>query len=93
MDAQYNSVYLPGYSEARALQELMFALDVAIDEDLERMEEDNFIGDHFTICLGGKAIDFWLGGPQADALYAFIYHICDENLYEVNPKTNEVKGW
>lgn len=90
---QYNNVYLPGYNEAYALQELLCMTDLAMEDDLDRMEEDNFTGDHFTICVNGKSIDFMLGGPQVDALYAFIHHICGENLYEINMKTNEVKGW
>ena len=90
INKQYENIYLPNYSEAYALQTLLAAVDVALDEDNERVEADNYTCDQFTIVVGGKSIAFVLGGPQADALFHFIHYLAEENCYEVNMKTLEV---
>lgn len=72
------------YREAAALQCLMRAADAAIEDSMERMQHHQDYSGQFTINIGGQSIAFFLGGPQVDALYAFIEHIAAENLHEVN---------
>lgn len=88
---QYESTYLPGYSEPYALQTLLVALNVAMDEDMDRMDhEQDYVCDQFTITVGGKAIAFILGAPQIEGLYRFVQNIADENLYSINLHRSEV---
>lgn len=88
---QYESTYLPNYSEPMALQTLLVALNVAMGGDIERMEhEQNYTGDQFVIIVGGKAIAFILGAPQVEGLYKFVQSIADENFYAVDFHRSEV---
>lgn len=72
------------YNEANALQQLMTAADAACDDSVERMTQQHDFSGQFTINIHGQSIAFYLGGPQIDALYAFIDHIAAENFHEVN---------
>lgn len=88
---QYESTYLPGYSEPYALQTLLVALNVAMADDIDRMDhEQDYVGDQFTITVGGKAIAFILGAPQIEGLYRFVQNIADENFYSINLHRSEV---
>ena len=72
------------YNEAEALQQLMRAADAACDDSVERMTQHKDFSGQFTININGQSIAFYLGGPQIDALFAFIEHIAAENFHEVN---------
>ena len=91
---QVHNTHLPGYSEPDALEIL---LNVAHNEMLEDLEQNEATGDWSTdqilISVGGTTCAFYLGGPQFDALIAFVNHICGENLYELDLDNLEVKGW
>lgn len=72
------------YNEAEALQQLMRAAAAACDDSVERMTQHKDFSGQFTVNINGQSIAFYLGGPQIDALYAFIEHIAAENFHEVN---------
>lgn len=72
------------YDEAAALQHLMRTIEAACDDSLERMQQHEDFTGQFTINILGQSIAFYLGGPQTDALYAFIEHIAAENFHEIN---------
>ena len=94
-DKQTSSTYLPNYSESAALTDLLKCVNTALDERNYRFELDsqNFVDEQFTITVGGRSIAFYLGGPQAEALYRFVEHIAAENLYSVDFENNTVDGW
>lgn len=81
---QYKEVYREDYSEAYALDTLLHESTALLVEDNNRFEAGLEDKGRFTICVNGKAIEFMLGGPQYAALYEFICHIADENLYRVD---------
>lgn len=72
------------YKEADALQQLLLAADAACEDCVERMTQHKDFTGQFTININGQSIAFYLGGPQIDALYAFIDHVAAENFYEVD---------
>lgn len=88
MTNKYYNVQASDYNEARALQQLLIAADTAIGKDNERFErnaEDAGI-ESFTITINGVQTAFVLGGPQFEALCAFIESISADNGYEVDYK-------
>ena len=94
-DKQTSSTYLPNYSESAALQDLLRCVNTALDEQNYRFELDsqNAVDEQFTITVGGRSIAFYLGGPQSEALFRFVEHIANENLYEVDFDKLTVDGW
>jgi hypothetical protein len=71
------------YTELTRLAESISSALEASNDRMERYFEDDteYTEDLFTIIVGGRIHRFLLGGPQTEALYRFIQHICDENLY------------
>ena len=91
---QVHNTNLEGYSEPDALQVLIRSAHAAMEDDLERTEKSqDFTTDQFTISVGGVTCAFYLGGPQVEALYAFVDHICGENMYSFDPNALIVEGW
>ena len=78
------SVRLKEYKESAALQQLLQAADEAASNFLDHFIEDADYFDEFTITINGVTTAFVLGGPQYDALLAFVCHIADENGYSVD---------
>lgn len=75
------------YNEAEALQQLLRAVHHGLDVANERFESDESSGsmfEQFHITVAGVQTAFVLGGPQVDALLAFIEHIAHENFYSVD---------
>ena len=74
------------YNEAEALQQLLAAVNNALDAQNKRFEQqpDDYIDEEFTITVNGIQTAFILGGPQSQALFEFIQHIADENFYAVD---------
>ena len=83
---------LSGYKESAALQRLLEAVDIALHDQNERFESDDadWLNDQIIISIAGVQTAFYLGGPQVDAIYAFVQHIADENGYEVDINRNTV---
>jgi hypothetical protein len=77
----------PNYSEPAALQQLLINIDEAVNDDAVLDEE---VCSDIQIIVGGQQVAFYLGGPQQEALYAFINHIADENAYAVDIIHNTV---
>lgn len=71
------------YNELQRLSESISSALKASNDRMERYFEDDseFVEDYITIIIDGRIHRFLLGGPQTEALYRFIQHICDENLY------------
>lgn len=91
---QVHNIDLPGYSEPDALQRLLVHADRALLADIHRMDRDGeFTLDQFVISIDGVSCAFILGAPQVEGLYAFVRHICEENMYELDLKNCKVKGW
>lgn len=103
--ARYNRY---DYSEAAALQVLLEQLDIQMKESTEAINEALNVNTDaarsaqcmsiddsstFSIIINGRSIEFGLGGPQCEALYAFVNHIAAENAYGVDLATNTVTGW
>ena len=100
MQNKFYSTELSSYNEAKALQQLLNAtLDAAEfqndanDRELADKECNDWTDLEFTITVNGIQTAFMLGGPQQEALYAFINHIANENAYEVDIPGRTVKGW
>lgn len=94
IDVQTYDTSLDNYNEAEALQTLLRAIHAELKKDNERMERDNTdTCPSFSISIGGKSIAFWLGGPQAEALFDFIRHIADENMHNIDITKGHVQGW
>ena len=91
---QTYNINLPGYSEPDALQHLLVHADRALVADINRTEkDDDYTIDQFTISINGVTCAFILGAPQVEGLYAFVRHICKENLYDCDIANCKVKGW
>lgn len=98
---QTYSTLIDGYDEAAALQELLQTTNRICQKMNSRYEEALTTGnasadpvdEQYTINIGGKSIAFHLGGPQVDALYAFIEHIAGENMYQCDIDAGTVIGW
>lgn len=90
---QVHNVNLTGYSEPDALQRLLVLIDRALEDDIIRTDRGDHIFDQFTITIGGTSVAFYIGGPQAEGLYAFVNHICAENLYGCDFENCIIKGW
>lgn len=90
---QVHNANLPGYSEPDALQRLLVHIDRALVNDINRTDKGDYTIDQFTISINGVSCAFLVGGPQVEALYAFIQRICEENLYVLDIKNCKVKGW
>jgi hypothetical protein len=88
---QCTNIYLPNYSESLALHALLVHSNFLINDSCDYDFIENGHMHHFTITVDGTTVDFIFGGPQYDALMAFIQHIAGENLYEVTE--SYVKGW
>ena len=86
MTNKHYSITLDSYNEAAALQQLLEALNDALDANNERFERnaDSAYYEQFTVTVGGVQTAFVLGGPQTQALCEFIQHIADENFYAVD---------
>jgi hypothetical protein len=85
MNKHYNTK-LTSYNEAEALEQLLKNSLAALRASNDRIEADaeDAWQDYFTITINGIQTAFYLGGPQFEALIAFINQIADENFYEVN---------
>ena len=90
---QYNT-NLNSYNESEALQQLLRTTFDALNAETERIEADasDAWQEQFTITVGGVQTAFILGGPQVEALVAFIQHIAGENLYSVDIDKRIVEG-
>ena len=88
MTNKYYNVQANDYNESKALQQLLVAACSAVDKDADRFDRDaDDAGiESFTITVNGVQTEFILGGPQLDALIAFIEHISAENGYAVDLK-------
>lgn len=88
MTNNYYNVQASSYEESGALQQLLRAACSAADKDLERFDRnaDDAGIESFTITVDGVQTEFILGGPQLDALIAFIDYIAGENGYAVDLK-------
>ena len=100
MQNKLYSTKLSTYNEAEALQQLLQqtckAADIqadANDRELADKECNDWTALEFTITVNGVQTAFALGGPQIDAIAAFVDHIANENLYDVDFKEATVKGW
>lgn len=82
-NTQHNAA-LNNYKESAALEQLLKAADAALQLTDERLNDDDYELDQFTITVGGIQTAFVMGAPQYEALLAFIQHIADENLYAVD---------
>lgn len=93
--AQGHNVTVPGYSEAKALENLLRASFDAFENLLARMEAgvDDGVYDQIIITVNGVASSFMLGAPQYEALHAFIEHLAGENLHCVDYTNNTVEGF
>lgn len=89
-NTQYDTT-LNSYDEPKALQQLL----TSANNELTRINDEYTAAlnvdknselpfSEFTITVGGVQTAFYLGGPQFDALLAFIQHIADENGYSVD---------
>ena len=85
MNIQYDT-NLNSYKEAKALQQLLRAID-----DAERLDNEKFASgdeniplDQFTITIAGIQTAFIVGGPQTDALREFVAYIASDNGYAVD---------
>ena len=85
-DKQTQSTYLPNYSESAALTDLLRCINSEAEEQNYRLEFDETadVYSQFTITVAGRSIAFLAGGPQIEALYKFVEHIAEENLYNVD---------
>jgi hypothetical protein len=86
------STHLSTYKEADALQQLIVALNDALSDERFEQHEKDVMNDQFTITVNGVQTAFYLGGPQAEGLFAFVKHIADENFYEVDINKGTVVG-
>lgn len=86
MTNKYYSILLDSYKESEALQQLLRAVNDALDAENKRFERDaQYAGcEQFTITVGGVQTAFVLGGPQTQALCEFIQSIAAENFYAVD---------
>lgn len=75
---------LPSYNEPEALNQLLKAAEAAIEKQNSSFDTDDEFYDEFTITINGVQTAFYLGGPQFDALLAFVDHIAGENFYAVD---------
>ena len=48
--------------------------------------------EEIIIVINDTVAHFGLGGPQAEAIYAFINHLAAENLHEVDIENSTVTG-
>lgn len=77
------------YNEAEALQQLLRAVNSALDIQNQRFDsakDCEFCDEQFTITVAGIQTAFVLGGPQVQALIEFVESIASENCYEVSLK-------
>ncbi len=83
---------LKEYSEELAIEALATNLEVAAEAENARFENNEeancFTYDQITITVNGVAHGFYLGGPQMAAMYCFMQHICEENLYNFEELTD-----
>ena len=86
------STHLSTYNESEALQQLLVALHDALSDERFEQHEQDVMNDQFTITVNGVQTAFYLGGPQAEGLYAFVKHIAYENFYEVDLNKCTVVG-
>jgi len=90
-DINYSNTLHRHYNEAFALETLLKAISDALEYDMAETDANNSKpGEQITINVAGKAIAFYIGGVQIDALYNFIQSIADENGYEVDYKNSTV---
>ena len=80
---QYN-VALKSYNQAAALEQLLKTAHAAVDNFIDRMDDDERGHFQFTITINGVQTAFMFGSPQHDALLSFIEHIADEYGYIVD---------
>ena len=83
---------LPSYNEPEALDQLLKAAEAAIERQNDAFDTADEYNDEFTITINGTQTAFYLGGPQFDALLAFVDHIAAENLYAVDFNKMTVTG-
>lgn len=81
---QTHSAQHTDYSEPAALQDLLHAINEAVEYSCNRLELYGSDLSSFTINIHGKSIAFIVGGPQIHALHEFIETIAAENLYAVD---------
>ena len=88
----YDNCYRRDYSEAYALQMLLREARLACEESDGLIHDDSEVIDdeHFTICIGGKCIDFICYAPQYQALCKFVDSLANEQGYSVNHKHTRV---
>lgn len=83
MEKIYNSdVNNLKYNEDSALHQLSTAINVVTAElNDDYMLTDDYPTAQFTIAIGGVSTAFLIGGPQIQALVAFIDSLAAENGY------------
>lgn len=86
----YYSTTTGSYSEPKALQQLLDNANEALAAECEALENNTDAELDFTITINGVQTAFYCGGPQIEALFRFVQHIADENLYEVDFKEMKV---
>lgn len=88
------STHLNNYKESEALDQLLKSAISLIDKVAKSFESDSDSDENyeFTINVDGTQTAFYAGGPQIEALYAFIEHIAAENFYDVDIDGGTVKG-
>ena len=74
------------YDEEQQLKLLAESIESALEAENDKFEQtvdddSEFDQGYFSIIIDGRIHRFMIGGPQTEALYRFIQHICDENLY------------
>lgn len=80
---QYN-VALKSYNQVAALEQLLKTAHAAVDNFLDRMDDDERECYQFTIIIDGVQTAFRFGGISYDALLSFIGHIAHECGYSVD---------
>ena len=83
----YDTHYHSYKDEAAELDKLLKAMFKQIEKDVEEETDSDII-----ILVGDELVRLVLGGPQLDGLLALIYHIAEENWYEVNVENRTVSG-
>ena len=78
------------YREWRAVDQLLQAIDIASDDDIQHTDNATNGSGQFFITIGGQQIAFRLGGPQLEGLYEFIKQLADENMYNVDIERHAV---
>ena len=87
METKFYVVKRQYFTEHGECDKLLKATNKALETYLE-----NEIDSEIVIVINDTIARFPLGGPQAEAIYAFIQHLAAENFHSVDIENSTVTG-